>query len=157
MAAPSAPFDQQNSSHRCHCTSQSLPSSVSWTFLRRPCLCRLEERYYASAVVFERYLFPKQYPGLRGLLVWYALPKLCISFVLYRLLNYTTVNVYSPQGATNLPVMVWIHGGGYGLGDGTQNLTNIINANGGGFVGVAFQYRVSIFYPDRLDSVQYTD
>ena len=39
--------------------------------------------------------------------------------------------------------MVWIHGGGYGAGDGTQDLSAIINANGGGFVGVSLQYRVS--------------
>jgi len=55
----------------------------------------------------------------------------------------TTANVFSPQNATNLPVMVWIHGGGYGAGDGTQDLSAIINANGGGFVGVSLQYRVS--------------
>jgi hypothetical protein len=34
-------------------------------------------------------------------------------------------------------------GGGYGVGDGTQDLQPIINSNGNSFVGVAIQYRVS--------------
>lgn len=35
-------------------------------------------------------------------------------------------------------------GGGYGLGNGRQNLSTIINTNNNSFVGVAIQYRVSI-------------
>jgi carboxylesterase type B len=42
----------------------------------------------------------------------------------------------------SLPVLVWIHGGGYGLGDGTQDMTEIINANDKSFVVVSIQYRV---------------
>jgi len=53
------------------------------------------------------------------------------------------LNVYAPQNASNLPVLVWIHGGGYGLGDGTQDMSSMINANNNSFVGVAIQYRVS--------------
>lgn len=41
-----------------------------------------------------------------------------------------------------LPVMVWIHGGGYGLGDGTQDMSEFINANDNGFLVVSIQYRV---------------
>ncbi|KZL63981.1 carboxylesterase 2 [Colletotrichum tofieldiae] len=44
------------------------------------------------------------------------------------------LNVYSPANAKNLPVLVWIHGGGYGIGDGQQDLSNIITANDGGFL-----------------------
>lgn len=54
------------------------------------------------------------------------------------------LNVYAPANAKKLPVMVWIHPGGYGLGDGKQDMTDIINANEKGFVGVTIQYRVSL-------------
>jgi carboxylesterase type B len=55
------------------------------------------------------------------------------------------LNVYAPvvsKGKT-VPVMIWIHPGGYGLNDGTQDMSGIINANNNGFVAVAIQHRVS--------------
>lgn len=54
------------------------------------------------------------------------------------------LNVYKPTAAvaSSLPVLVWIHGGGYGAGDATQDMTEIINANNNGFVAVSIQYRV---------------
>jgi carboxylesterase type B len=54
------------------------------------------------------------------------------------------LNVYAPANASSLPVLVWIHGGGYGSGNGRQDLSLIINANHNNFVGVAIQYRVRI-------------
>ncbi|KAF6782560.1 Lipase 4-like protein 4, partial [Colletotrichum musicola] len=33
------------------------------------------------------------------------------------------LNVWAPEGAKGLPVMVWIHGGGYGFGDGRQDMS----------------------------------
>jgi carboxylesterase type B len=52
------------------------------------------------------------------------------------------LNVYAPANASSLPVLVWIHGGGYGAGNGREDLSPIINANHNNFVGVAIQYRV---------------
>ncbi|KAK3368698.1 Alpha/Beta hydrolase protein [Podospora didyma] len=55
------------------------------------------------------------------------------------------LNVYAPANAQKLPVLVWIHGGGYGYGDGRQDMTEIINANNKGFVVVSIQYRLGAF------------
>lgn len=54
------------------------------------------------------------------------------------------LNVYAPANASSLPVLVWIRGGGYGAGNGREDLSPIINANHNHFVGVAIQYRVRI-------------
>ncbi|GAB1317112.1 Carboxylic ester hydrolase [Madurella fahalii] len=57
------------------------------------------------------------------------------------------LNVYAPvlpQGKV-VPVMIWIHPGGYGLLDGTQDMSEIINANDNGFLAVAIQYRLGAF------------
>lgn len=54
--------------------------------------------------------------------------------------------VYAPAAADtepNLPVLVWIHGGGYGQGSGKSDLTALITNNNNSFVGVTIQYRVS--------------
>ncbi|KAH8892416.1 alpha/beta-hydrolase [Thozetella sp. PMI_491] len=55
------------------------------------------------------------------------------------------LNVWAPPAAKTLPVLVWIHGGGYGLGDGTQDMSSIINTNGNSFVVVSIQYRLGAF------------
>jgi carboxylesterase type B len=54
------------------------------------------------------------------------------------------LNVYSPTDGTGkqLPVLVWIHGGGYGGGGAVQDMSEIINGNQNAFVAVAIQYRV---------------
>ncbi|KAG0651279.1 Secreted lipase [Hyphodiscus hymeniophilus] len=55
------------------------------------------------------------------------------------------LNVYAPANASSLPVLVWIHGGGYGAGNGQENLNLIIAANNNSFVGVSIQYRLGAF------------
>ena len=56
-------------------------------------------------------------------------------------------NVYAPRRKekAKLPVLVWVHGGGYGFGNGQQDMTEIINDNGNSFIAVSVQYRVSLF------------
>ncbi|KAJ4290022.1 hypothetical protein N0V88_006823 [Collariella sp. IMI 366227] len=55
------------------------------------------------------------------------------------------LEVYAPSNAAKLPVLVWIHGGGYGYGDGRQDMAEIIKSNGNGFVVVSIQYRLGAF------------
>ncbi|KAF4630341.1 hypothetical protein G7Y89_g7806 [Cudoniella acicularis] len=55
------------------------------------------------------------------------------------------ISVFSPQNATNLPVLVWIHGGGYGTGQGNNDLSEIIMTNSHGFIVVLIQYRLGAF------------
>jgi len=52
------------------------------------------------------------------------------------------LNVYAPAHAANLPVLVWIHGGGYGFGEANNDMASIIKANNDGIVVVAINYRV---------------
>lgn len=53
------------------------------------------------------------------------------------------LNVYAPQNASDLPILVHIHGGAYALGDGREDMSRLINENGNGVIGVNIQYRVS--------------
>lgn len=57
------------------------------------------------------------------------------------------LNVYAPRRKekAKLPVLVWVHGGGYGFGNGQQDMTEIINDNDNSFIAVSIQYRVSLF------------
>lgn len=64
------------------------------------------------------------------------------------------LNVYAPADAKDLPVLVYIHGGGYGYGDGRIDMSEIIGANGGGFVAVVIQYRVwSFAFPYLVEGI----
>jgi acetyl esterase/lipase len=57
------------------------------------------------------------------------------------------VNVYSPAtaGRRPLPVLVYIHGGGYGVGDGRPDMTPWLGSTGNNVVIVAIQYRLGPF------------
>ncbi|RFU23797.1 Carboxylesterase, partial [Scytalidium lignicola] len=55
------------------------------------------------------------------------------------------LNVFAPNGAQNLPVLVWIHGGGYGTGQANGDLSEMQNTNNNGFITVVIQYRLGAF------------
>lgn len=53
-----------------------------------------------------------------------------------------TLNVWAPEGAERLPVMVWIHGGGYNNGSGTAALYDGTNLARRGVIVVTINYRL---------------
>ncbi|KAJ5154782.1 CAZyme family CE10 [Penicillium coprophilum] len=55
------------------------------------------------------------------------------------------LNVYAPPGAKDLPVLLWIHGGGYGLFGAFYDPSELISTNGNGFISVMIQYRLGAF------------
>ena len=63
------------------------------------------------------------------------------------------VNVYAPAAKSKLPVFVYIHGGGYGLGDGTQDMSSFVTANDNKFVAITLQYRVFCLSPYDASSL----
>ncbi|KAF7117473.1 hypothetical protein CNMCM5793_006455 [Aspergillus hiratsukae] len=55
------------------------------------------------------------------------------------------LNVYAPPGASDLPVFVWIHGGGYGLFGAVYDPSPLMNTNNNAFITVEIQYRLGAF------------
>ncbi len=53
-----------------------------------------------------------------------------------------TLDVYSPTNAKNLPVVVWIHGGGWQAGDKAEMYDKPKVFNGKGFILVSVNYRL---------------
>ncbi|KAH8781062.1 carboxylesterase type B [Diaporthe sp. PMI_573] len=51
----------------------------------------------------------------------------------------------APQMEPALPVLVWIHGGGYGQGSGAYDLSPLITNNNNSFIVVTLQYRLGAF------------
>ena len=57
-----------------------------------------------------------------------------------------TANVWAPEGAEDLPVMVWVHGGGYVGGSNSSPRTDAARlAAAGQVVVVALSYRLGVF------------
>ncbi|CAJ2501354.1 Uu.00g042070.m01.CDS01 [Anthostomella pinea] len=57
-----------------------------------------------------------------------------------------SLSVLAPVNATGLPVLVWIHGGGYGIGSAPQYpLPELVRTNGNAFIVVSIQYRLGAF------------
>ncbi|KAI0474359.1 carboxylesterase [Xylaria cf. heliscus] len=56
------------------------------------------------------------------------------------------LNVVAPANGKRLPVLVWIHGGGYGLGNNRfDQLMEQIRTNGNSYIGVSIAYRLGAF------------
>ncbi|KAL3455773.1 Alpha/Beta hydrolase protein [Aspergillus heterothallicus] len=55
------------------------------------------------------------------------------------------LNVYAAPGATDLPVLVWIHGGGYALFGATYDPSALLTTNENAFIVVEIQYRLGAF------------
>ncbi|KAI0455835.1 carboxylesterase [Xylaria acuta] len=56
------------------------------------------------------------------------------------------LNVVAPANGKRLPVLVWIHGGGYGLGNNRfDNLMQQIRTNGNSYIAVSIAYRLGAF------------
>ncbi|KAL6862063.1 Alpha/Beta hydrolase protein [Trichoderma novae-zelandiae] len=55
------------------------------------------------------------------------------------------LNVYAPPRAENLPVLVWIHGGGYSVFSATYDPSSLMNSNNNSFITVEIQYRLGAF------------
>ncbi|KAK4205450.1 Alpha/Beta hydrolase protein [Triangularia verruculosa] len=56
------------------------------------------------------------------------------------------LNVFAPTNAKKLPVLVWLHGGGYGLGSAASfDFSYIAQTVNNGFITVVIQYRLGAF------------
>ncbi|KAI1428741.1 Alpha/Beta hydrolase protein [Xylaria sp. FL1777] len=55
------------------------------------------------------------------------------------------LNVYAAPNATDLPVLVWIHGGGHSVFGAEYDPSAWMNTNDNGFVAVEIQYRLGAF------------
>lgn len=73
----------------------------------------------------------------------------------------TSVDIHSPDGPCAAPVVVWVHGGGYTIGDKTQQMENKVRLfNQRGWILVSVNYRLtrpgdgtSARYPDHYGDV----
>ena len=73
----------------------------------------------------------------------------------------TSVDIHSPDGPCAAPVVVWVHGGGYTIGDKTQQMENKVRLfNQRGWILVSVNYRLtrpgdstSARYPDHYSDV----
>ncbi|KAI1331668.1 carboxylesterase [Xylariaceae sp. FL0255] len=55
------------------------------------------------------------------------------------------INVIAPANKSGLPVFFWIHGGGYGAGNGQFDLRQQISTNNNSYIAVTTQYRLGAF------------
>ncbi|PCG95645.1 Carboxylesterase, type B [Penicillium occitanis (nom. inval.)] len=55
------------------------------------------------------------------------------------------LNVWAPENATDLPVFVWIHGGGYGYDNAQFDMPFLMNATVNKYIIVDIQYRLGAY------------
>ncbi|KAI3316587.1 alpha/beta-hydrolase [Xylariaceae sp. AK1471] len=55
------------------------------------------------------------------------------------------LNIIAPAGCEKLPVLVWIHGGGYGGGNNHFDLSEGIHTNNNSYITVTIAYRLGAF------------
>ena len=75
--------------------------------------------------------------------------------------NLTSLDVHAPAGACDAPVVVWVHGGGYQVGDKAKQIADKVRLfNGNGWILVSVNYRLTVtgdpssaHYPDHYDDV----
>jgi len=66
-----------------------------------------------------------------------------------------SLDIHVPADARNAPVVMWVHGGGYAIGDKAYQMTDKISLfNGQGWILVSVNYRLSM--PDK-GAAQYPD
>ncbi|MBK5287739.1 MAG: alpha/beta hydrolase [Acidimicrobiia bacterium] len=70
--------------------------------------------------------------------------------------NLTSLDVHAPTTGCDLPVVVWVHGGGYQVGDKANAIADKVRwANGHGWILVSVNYRLT--NPGSPTSAQYPD
>jgi Esterase/lipase len=75
--------------------------------------------------------------------------------------NLTSLDIHAPPGACTAPIVMWVHGGGYRIGDKTNQVRNKVNLfNLHGWVFVSVNYRLtrpgvagSARFPDHYNDV----
>lgn len=75
--------------------------------------------------------------------------------------NLTSLDVHAPAKACDAPVVIWVHGGGYQIGDKRNQMTDKIRLfNQKGWILVSVNYRLttpgkpgSAFFPDHYEDV----
>ena len=75
--------------------------------------------------------------------------------------NLLSVDVYAPSGICDAPVVMWVHGGGYQIGDKSQQLSDKVRLfNDNGWILVSVNYRLTVpgdpgsaQFPDHFDDV----
>lgn len=70
--------------------------------------------------------------------------------------NLTSLDIHAPLGACTAPVVMWVHGGGYRIGDKANQVRNkVVEFNGRGWVFVSVNYRLT--RPGVAGTAQFPD
>ena len=70
--------------------------------------------------------------------------------------NLTSLDIHAPSAACDAPVVIWVHGGGYEIGDKSQEMRYKVPLfNDEGWLVVSVNYRLT--HPDKPPSAVYPD